>query len=183
MNGGIQIMPKEYMRGFLVGFFAVGIFVIVAFVLNKGNCERKYDERQKLIRGNVSMHAYLTLLVYCLAVGLVYMYIQRVWADIYTILMIGVFLSATVFVVECVFTDAYFAVGEKPRPWLVLSGFIAAMNLWVLADNLAEGKRLIADGMLTQHVINLVSGVMFLTIFVSIIVKLLRDRAGERSER
>ena len=175
-------MSGDFGRGFVIGFVIVAVvFVIIAVAFKMKNCDRKYDERQLLARGRAYKHGFIVLLLYCVAAGIADMYLE--YAYISTVALIGVFLSVTVFVIECVFTDAYFAVGQKPRSWLVLSGFVAAMNLWIFAYNIAEGQPLIENGVLTYYVINLVCGVMFLAIFAAIVVKLLRDRAGERSER
>lgn len=174
-------MPINF-RGVLIGLvLSIVAFVIIAIILKMKNCEQKYDERQELARGRAYKHGFITLLLYCVVVGLADMYLER--AYISTAALIGVFLSVTVFVIECIFTDAYFAVGQKPRSWLVLSGFVATLNLCIFTVNFAEGEPLIVNGVLTYYIINLVCGLMFLAIFVAIVMKLMRDRAGERSER
>jgi len=174
-------MNDSYLLGLAFGILiAVAIFAVFAVVRKKRGVETKYDERQEFARGKAYRHGFLTLLIYCVAVGMVDLNFGTVWCDVYTAMMLGFLTAITVFVVECILTDAYFAVGERPAVWLVLTGFIAALGLVVFAKDLGDGKRLVENGALTHITINLAYGAAFLVIFAAMLFKTLKDRAAEK---
>ena len=174
-------MDNYYLLGMAFGILiAVGIFVVIALANKKRGVEKKYDERQEFVRGKAYKLGFITLLIYCVAAGMIDLYLGVGWCDVYTAMMLGFYGSVTVFVVKCILTDAYFAVGQRPAGWLVLTGIIAAINLAIFAADLNDGKRIVENGALTHNTINLVCGAAFLIIFAAMLVKTLRDGAAER---
>jgi hypothetical protein len=174
-------MNYSYLLGLSVGLVAViVIYAVIAMIQKKRGVEAKYDERQEYVRGKAYRHGFLTLLIYCVAVGLVDLYNGPGWCDVYTAMMLGMFTAVTVFAVECILTDAYFVVGQRPAGWLILTGAIAALNLTMFALDLNEGKRLVENGALTHNIINLACGLAFLVIFAAMLFKTLKEKAAEK---
>jgi hypothetical protein len=174
-------MNNSYLFGMAFGILiAVGIFAVIELANKKRGVEAKYDERQEFVRGKAYKLGFMTLLIYCVAVGMIDLYLGGGWCDVYTAFMLGFFTAVTVFVVKCILTDAYFTVGQHPAGWLVLTGIISAVNLAVFAADLNGGKRIFENGSLTHNTINLAGGAAFLIIFAAMLVKTLKDRAAER---
>ncbi len=174
-------MNNSYLFGVALGILvAVAIFAVIAVANKKRGAEVKYDERQEFVRGKAYKLGFITLLIYCVAAGMIDLYLGVGWCDVYTAMMLGFYGSVMVFVVKCILTDAYFAVGQRPAGWLVLTGAVAAISLVVFAVDLNDGKRIVENGSLSHNTINLVCGAAFLIIFAAMLVKTLRDRAAER---
>lgn len=177
-------MPRHYFLFFLLGLlFAAALFAVVSVMEKKQKQERRYDERQLQARGRAYQAAFFSLLGYCVVAGMLSLCLEREICSAYTAMFIGVFFSVGVFVVKCIFSEAYFAVGERPGYWLALSALVAAVNIVVVLINLHDGKAIIENGVLTEHSINLGCGILFVAIFAAMLIKTLKDRASDASER
>lgn len=177
-------MPRDYIWTFLLGLlFAAALFAVVSVMEKKQKQERRYDERQLQARGRAYQAAFLSLLGYCVVVGMLSLYLERELCPVYTAMFIGVFFSAGVFAVKCIFSEAYFAVGERPGYWLALSALVVAINMVVILKNLHDGKAIIENGVLTEYSINVACGILFVAIFAATLIKTLKDRASDASER
>jgi hypothetical protein len=174
-------MGNDYFWGFLVGLVTVFVIIaIISIVRKKRGKEARYDERQELARGKAYKHGFTALLIYCVAVGLTDLYIGGGWCDIYTAMIIGVFLSTAVFAVQCILTDAYFAVGERPTFWLVLTGIVSVINFVSMGFDISEGHRFVENGAVTHSVISPACGLTFLVLFAVTLAKTLKDRTAEQ---
>lgn len=175
-------MPRDYIWTFLLGLlFAAALFAVVSVMEKKQKQERRYDERQPQARGRAYQAAFFCR--YCVVAGMLSLCLEREICSAYTAMFIGVFFSVGVFVVKCIFSEAYFAVGERPGYWLALSALVAAVNIVVVLINLHDGKAIIENGVLTEHSINLGCGILFVAIFAAMLIKTLKDRASDASER
>ena len=123
---------SDYTLGFLIGFFAVVIiFLIIAIVLKcKNNNATEYDERQLIARNAAYKYAFSTLVCYCVLCGILDVAEIR-WAETAIQMFLGMFLSVTVFVVICIFKDAYFGIEKGKnniRTFLFLSVLITIIQ-------------------------------------------------------
>jgi len=175
----------NFVLGFFTGLIIVFIVaLVIGLIIKKKNGPAKYDERQELIRGRAFKAAFWVLIAYLCLNGLLQVGTGLEWADLMTSSFIGICLSLTVFVVICIMNDAYFAFNQKPKFYMILFGFLIALNLTVGIINLTENDvRFITDGKLNFHVLSFVVVVVFLAVFIALAVKtLLAKKQTERDQ-
>lgn len=165
-------MNKAYLLGIMCGIVVGVIFLAVLMKLSKtdGSIRGKFDERQKIVRATGFKYAFFTLLIYDLAYGGLNSAMDRRLADDLAGMFIGSCLSIVVYVAYAIWNEGYFSINENPRRVLVIFAVVAICNMAIGIRNAAKG-RLVEDGMLTIHCLNLVCGITFIAIFAIIFIK------------
>ncbi len=153
---------------FVVVFVAV--FVLLAFFRKKTATPAKYDERQQIVRGRAYRTAFGVIIAYLCLNGFYYLATGTEWADVITASFMGICLSITVFVIECIVKDAYFPVNQQPRFYFVLFIFISAVNLAIGIMNVIADD-ILTDGRLNYNAMSLVVAAMFFAIVMTLIIK------------
>lgn len=162
----------EFVLGFLLGLCAVAaLAALFIWVIRKKHGPAKYDERQAVARLRAYRAAFWTLAAYLCMDGLFTVATGLEWADAMTGPFIGICVAVTVFASISISEDAYFAINEKPRFYLVLFAVVILVNAAVTVKNLADGVSFVADGRLNYHCMNIVVIVTFLAISVTLAVK------------
>ncbi len=167
-------MSTAWILGFLVGILFVAVFCLVArhFAVKKGK-PREYDERQMAARGRGFAVAYAVIMIW-LALWFLANSLSLPFFGENTALLIGIFASIAVFVGYSIFHDAYFRTADRPRAWLAVLTAVCLMNLAIGARGAAAG------GAPWYENVNLLTGLMLLSILVCLLVKWMMDRrAGE----
>ncbi len=138
--------------------------------------EQKFDERQTLARFKAYRAAFWTLVAYLTLNALYASVSGQKWGDAIVEPLTGICAAFTVFVVLCVFSDAYFALNENRRLYLILFAVIAIANGALVILNAASGDGFITDGALNFHVMNIVVLAMFVILFIALAIKALIAR-------
>ena len=154
--------------GMLIGIIIVTFFM--KFTKKDGDMKCKYDERQANVRGKGYKLSFFTLFIYNAIYGLLGIMIEKRYVDSLAAMMIGICLAVAVYVVYCIWNDAYFSLNENPRRVIIGFGLIALLNLLLGVMNLYDGM-VITDGMLNYRSVNLICGVLFIIIFITLILK------------
>ena len=94
----------------------------------------------------------------------------RIPADNFVVMMVGVCLSVSAQVIYCTWNEAYVSLNENPRKLIIAFVIIALVNIAMGVSSIIEGK-VIVDGILTFHCINLVAGIMCLLVIAFIILR------------
>ncbi|MGN1432745.1 MAG: hypothetical protein ACI4XI_03490 [Ruminococcus sp.] len=168
---------SDYTLGFLIGFFAVVIiFLIIAIVLKcKNNNATEYDERQLIARNTAYKYSFFTLVFYCILCGMLDTF-EIKWAETVIQMFLGMFISVTVFVVICIFKDAYFGIEKGKnniRTFFILSVMVTVIQLFnFIYTVLIEKEPIITDGMLNSRLIPLMCAVAFLIMMIATVIKL-----------
>ena len=134
--------------GLVAFLYAVVIAAVVVICLVAVYCERqmpseKYDERQKITRGNayrfsflLSMCYYLFLLFYfVMGTG------RKEWTlEPFLLVMIGILIQMDSFHIYCVLTQCALPLGKKPVPTIVCYcvmgiGFLAQYYMFYIPEN------------------------------------------------
>lgn len=173
-------MSKAYIAGIVCGLllvFAVG-FIIGFVKKKKQKAPAEYDERQEAVRGKGFKYGYVALVAY-LAVYCLLDVLEIYWCSTGAGLFFGFLISATVFLVYCIYKDAYFTVSDKPGFYVILLAVLAAANL-VCGFVVPGLKGLERDSLLGIEDINFMVAGFILIILANVLVKLHMDkRAGE----
>ena len=124
-------MSIAYLIGLAVGIAAAVILVVIVARFGARyqdkNRPSEYDERQKAARGKAFQVGFFTLLGYN---GLCYLLdVAEVrWCEPMNATVLGIFLSATVFVVTAIRLDAYLKMNENLKSTIWLWALILLCN-------------------------------------------------------
>ena len=168
-------MNAWFAGGVLAGILAVAIYGI--WKKRKENGPR-YDERQAQARANAAKLALEVLAALMLVNGFVREVWQFAWAGPFMETVVLLLVAGTVYVLRCVWTDAYFALREKPKTWerifVTMLLVNAALGVMVILDG-----DLVEDGLLTFPAANLLIAVMFASLLITMALKRRKDAREE----
>lgn len=168
-----------YYAGVAAGIICGLLLVAIARKVREkrfGKCE--YDERQELARGKAFRVGFLTLMVYSVVYGWLSDMTGFAWGTQFTCGIVAMCVGIGVFVVKCVWSDAYFSLRERPRRYALLFAAIVVMNL-------SNGLRDLHKGAQDRDmaVISLSVAITALVVLISIGAKAFYDRRhGELEE-
>ena len=124
------MMNGWYLLGILCGVLLVWVIGIVTKRFGKCTVlsQKNYDERQILARGKAFRDGFWTILGWEVLCALV------LSADLWSIradvtILLGCFLGLTVFLVSCIFRDAYLGLHEHRGKWMMTMAIIGGCNL------------------------------------------------------
>ncbi len=175
---------NRYMAiGTLTGL-AVGL-LIVAIILKvtkkDGSMKSKFDERQSNVRGKGFKIGFFTLMIYDGIYGLLGLMLDKPLTDPFAGMVIGICLSAAVYVVYCIWNNAYFSLNENPKKLLFAFGIIAFINLVPGSINIMRGN-VVTDGILNFRIVNFICGLLFIIIFLALSARKIKDRSEMEQE-
>lgn len=124
-----------YIAGFLAGIIVVFvIFLILVKITKKKNSSRekpKYDERQLAARGKAFGFGFNLYMLLEVAMMLCYGCDIALPFDAFTIHCSIFFIGFLGFIIFCIWTDAYFQIGENKRLWYAVIIFASALNIMI----------------------------------------------------
>lgn len=171
-------------RSYILGFvFGMVLVAIVCFVLHLIKREKRsdYDERQEAVRGKGFKLAYFTALFTLLLGGIAECILDAAWCGLFTLAMVAVWTSISVFTTYCVIKDAYFTLRSKRRLLIAIFCFAGAVNLFIGIRSIAAGE-LIEGGMLSLYASNLLTGTCCLYLGAMMLCRSLWERRREDTE-
>lgn len=170
---GMSTRQIAFILGLAVSLLVIG--GLNAYLRRRGQ-EKEFDERQMLIRGRAFQYGFFAMLLF---------------NTVYTLLvldrplmvdglsgLLSMFFGLMVFAVACIRRDAMFAVGKKPRTYVLIWVVTVLAQIPVSAKNLAEG-RVMENGLLTFHALPLASAACFMVILAATLLKLLSAEKDE----
>lgn len=164
-------MSGYWYLGLVVGVL-VGVAVVV-FVFKTSRTDGlkcKYDERQAIVRGNGFKYGFATLALYNAAYGLCAGAWKKPFMDTLTAMVLGICIAAAVYIVYCIWNDAYFSLNENPKRVLLGFALIALLNYMIAGMNFYHNE-MVEDGVLTYRSCNLICAVLFTVIFAALFIK------------
>ena len=166
-----------WIAGFVVGLLLVAV---VMFIFNRkahtdGARKPRFDERQELVRGRGYKYAFFALLVYLVAYGV----IGYTWFAPLAGAFLGLVIGVGVYACYTIWQDAYFALNEKRRMYILLDALIFAINAAAGVSNILQG-RVMENGVVTGGgSLNLMCAVLFLVVLVALLCKEIASRREE----
>lgn len=176
-------MDKTYYWGVAIGVLAaVAILGVVLLILKKAGKLKtyRYDERQKIARGQAYQAGFFTMLIYFFAFGITNG-LDLIWCETFVGCFIGIVLGAGVFAVTAIRKDAYLALNENMKTFCLVSGLFIAGNLLSTVANIMAGD-LIADGMLTVSAVNMLIALLWVVIFIAQLLHYRKVKKQEKAE-
>ncbi len=174
-------MNNAYCWGVAVGILAaLTILGVVLLILKKAGKLKtyRYDERQKIARGQAYQVGFFTMLIYFFIFGITNG-LELIWCETFVGCFIGIVLGAGTFAVTAIRKDAYLALNENMKSFCVVGGVMIAGNLLSTVTDIMAGD-LIEDGMLS---ISAVSVLIVLLWAVILIAQLLHYRKVKKQEK
>lgn len=118
-----------YYAGVICGLLVGVLIVAVTYALKKKNhtaCE--FDERQELMRGKAFQYGFIAMLIYLLGYSAFADITGFSWGDNLTSGVIAVLVGVGVFAAACIWKDAYFALQEKAKSFILLDLVLMIVN-------------------------------------------------------
>lgn len=165
-----------YIFEFVVVTLVVILLALIVRKMSKGeigNC--KYDERQSIERGKGFRAGFFTMLIYFLLYGFFNEITGIVWCEEIIGMFIGICLGTLVFAVYCIMNDAYVSLNETTKKTYILFAVVGALNLVVGVRNIMDGTA-IENGVLNDNCLNLICGVLFITLGIAFAIKAWKNR-------
>lgn len=167
-----------YMMGFAMGLSFVVILSLIAIFTRKKNGKCKYDEMQERARGIAYKYAFFALIISEIIFGFSEEAGNLIPIEGMTkhfcIIMIGVLVHVS----YSIWHNAYIGLNTKPKNYALLCGALAVVNLAIAFRGISQGN-MIVNGKLDFPFINLVVGLLFITIGIQMIIKNLVDSKEE----
>lgn len=155
--------------GLLIG--VVLLFLFLAMI-TKGNriSSPKYDERQELERGRGFRYAFFSMLLFLLLLFILDSALQLEGTVFRTLTILTTFVGLNVYVIYCLWHEAYFALNQKTTSVMILFCFIGISNLAIAIINYLDGS-MIKDGQFGPSILNLFCAFTFLNVFAVMFIK------------
>lgn len=144
---------------------------IIALLFKLKVMDLTFDERQERARGQAYKYGFWTLMTCLLLYGFSDMVLGR-WCDVIAGVMLCAGAALIVFGSVCIAKDAYLSLKEKPRTIMTLLTVVGSLNLAIGIMNWKNG-RAVVNGVLTYGSVNLICGLMVLTLLAVYVVNYL----------
>ena len=135
---------------------------------------KKFDERQLWIRGNIFQHM-LVIIATLVITNALLIKCDIIWADGFYSNLIIFFVAIAAGSIEMIFREVYFQ--SRKQQWLiVLFGLCGLMLVILNIIHLIRGDGFILDGSLTETGGSFIYGILILSMGISGAIKLLSDK-------
>ncbi|MGN0431976.1 MAG: hypothetical protein ACI4EQ_06420 [Lachnospiraceae bacterium] len=151
--------------GVCVGLVVVAIVLVVT--KDDKKMELKYDERQIQERGTAFKLGFFTQLLYMSFLCLCYMAGIKLPVDTEVVLFFGILLSTFVYVIYCIWKEAYISLNENVKKVNIAFVIIGIVNIFIGVMHCMQGD-MIEDGILTFRCMNLMCGIFILIVAIII---------------
>ena len=176
-QGTSLIITTSAIAGLLISICLVVVFLAL---ITKGKKMQspKYDERQELERGRGFKYAFFFLLTYYLLLIVAFDATDAVTPDYGALIGFGIITGIAIYVIYCIWHEAYFALNQKTVTVMILFGFIGLFNLGIAIGSYVNGV-LIRNGRFGVNILNLFCALLFLAVFVATLLKKVADSHGK----
>lgn len=164
--------------------FTVLLFIIVAviIIIKRRNKEAvKFDERQLQVRHKAVRYSFLFTIVFSIICMFTNIF-ELKWAPVFVQFGLNVVIGVAIFIVICIFKDAYINLNYNKNIYNYAISTIAlgVIHLYVYVHHIVSGvPNLFTRGTLSDDSLYLFTGLMFLTVGASLIIKKAIDKKGE----
>ena len=176
-SGTSLVIATSAIAGLLI---SICLTVVFLALITKGKKMQspKYDERQELERGRGFKYAFFFLLIYFLLLIVAFDVTDTVTPDYCALIGLGIITGIAIYVVYCIWHEAYFALNQKTIPVMILFGFIGLFNLGIAIGSYVNGV-MIRNGRFGVNILNLYCALLFLAVFVATLLKKFADSHGK----
>ncbi|MGN0351480.1 MAG: hypothetical protein ACI4ES_07485 [Roseburia sp.] len=160
------------------------IFVaIVAYIITKSvreESQKRLDERQRTEQLKGYRFGFFSILLFLVIYALIGSVMDLSWFTPEAVTMTGIVVGASAFGGYSILKGAYFLGRDKKsnRNLYWLFGIVGIMNLWLATSKILAGQ-MVVEGELASNYINLLTGILFMVVFVTSCIKDLKDRKEE----
>lgn len=170
---------QTWALGFTTGFLIV--IAVIIIVKSRRKNRQEFDERQMIARGKAYKYSFFSLMAYIIICMFLSLF-EVNWAPVFIQFCLAIFIGGTVFTVICIFKDAYMGYNYKRNIYTYAIGCAALGIMYIANFVFWTHDILFTNGMLNENSLFLFSGIMFLTIGVSLFIKKAIDRKASENE-
>lgn len=162
-------MSSEYLKGFAVGivavFVCVAIGILIGKLIHKEN-KGRYDERQQKERGRAFKVGFIAYVICTLSAMFLDAYGVTAKIEQAYIYLMVLLVPLLVFVLVCIWRDAYFQMGENKKRFFIFGVFALILNVLGFIQN--------------RNNISLIACAFLIITFLNIIAKVIVEHFKEK---
>ena len=167
-----------YIWGMIFGIiFGISI-VIATLLIKKAHKKERFDERQMLARLRGFKLGFFTILIYDSIYAFYSLFVEKTILTTFAAMVIGIVLGAAVFGVYVIWKDAYVALDEGRKNFLLLFGACGILNLLNGIRGIREEMAL-AEGDPQIYVLNFSAALLSGAVFIAFAIKGLTRKKEE----
>lgn len=162
-------MSSEFIKGFAIGLTSVSIFIALCILIGKlmGKSNKcKYDERQLKERGRAFKAGFVAYAVCIVCAMLLDAYEVTANIEQAYIYFMVLLVPLLVFVLVCIWRDAYFQMGENKKRFFIISVLALVFNVVAFIQ--------------TKNPISLIVCALLIIAFLNIIAKIIVEHIKEK---
>ena len=158
--------------GAVVGLILGLLICVIIFKVCNRNSKLKceYDERQEMARGRAYKYGFYTAIVYLGFMAIWPLFEIKLIVDNTVLSFIGVLVSICVMAVYAIWHDAYWGLNNNKNRYILVFILATVINLANGIISILSGH-MVEDGVVQAPCINLLCGLMFLIIAVTLLIK------------
>lgn len=160
-----------------VGLLAAAILILLT--KKRDEVKSRFDERQEISRGKAFKYSFFSLMGCNILLAILSLMGVELFANVEVALFFSLFVAIGVFVCNCIWNDAYFALNERRQSLMIIFAAIGVVNLLIGIGNILNAN-LLLDGRLSTGFLNLSGGCLSVIVFVTMWLKHLKDRKDEQ---
>ncbi len=160
---------NAYVLGIVFGV-VIGIIALIASRLRKKStrCEH-YDERQMIVRGNGYRISFLSLAIMNLVYTCFFYGLTKDIVAPQAVIICITFVGLLIYILYCIFKDAYIAVGEKPQASILILLLVIIANGSAATSHTYRG--ISEDGFVSGFFLNVIIVCFFSIVLVALGIK------------
>ncbi|MBQ8821593.1 MAG: hypothetical protein IJZ82_03040 [Lachnospiraceae bacterium] len=178
LERNVHLQSLAIFIGTVIG--ALLVVILIAISTNGDSMKQNYDERQERFRGKGANYAFCAMMF----LNCILFILETAEAIVLpmttgTGLMLSTMVGVGVYVVYCIWNEAYFALNQKSKVVVVSLIIVGVINLFIGIDVFRDGVAFY-NNQLTVRSMNLFCAILMLVICGALILKkLCKDREEE----
>lgn len=142
---------------------------------------KNFDEYQRLMRYKYGYHSFLIILVLGVLNFNINLFIDIQWAETQPLeFMLLIFIAVGYSIVMNIYKGAYFTKHQNSKMYAIIFFLLGLVNIYLSSSPYSP---LIIDGRLSSNSIMLVSGMLWISIPIAYLTRVIVEKRRESSDR
>ena len=166
----------------IVILFTIAVIIILVIIANNGEYRAKYDERQILEQGKAFKFGFFSTIIAIGVIGAADAFGIVSMIDTTVLYCSAIFIGLGVYVVYCVWHEAYFGINQQSVSVMVMLAIIGLANTTLSIMGFVSGQ-MVVNGIVTFRIMNVLCAALFFALFITILIKKLSlSKTSEEDE-
>ncbi len=183
----VRAESLEYEVGFIVGLLftliAGGLLTIFLLKILKKDFRLKcqYDERQLLARKSGFQYGFFTLIGYNIILAITEIIGLDLPIASGILLFLGIILSGFVFILYCIYKEAYISLNENVTRLTIVFSLLALINILIGILHIYEGT-MVENGIVQVPILNLTCGILMSAVIIALFLRNPNTKEADETE-